>query len=172
MNFAKFLRTSFFIEYDRVTAFGPCTCAYQGVKNVSFTKDFAHAVNGWSFSSSYLRKSVRYSRIYYCALLLVSLALKLSGKLNNIVLLYLLQDVIIYFKYSGCLCTFIFLLCSNITTHIFKFYYVFRLLDPKNLDKKFKLKRMYLMWACRDINEFTWFLDLIVATSKHVSLQI
>ena len=78
----------------------------------------------------------------------------------------------IYSTSSRCLCAFIFLLRNNKISHIFKFHYVFRLLDPKNLDKKFKLKRMYLMWACRDINEFTWFLDLIVATSKHVSLQV
>lgn len=41
-------------------------------------------------------------------------------------------------------------------------------LDPTNLNKKFKMKRIYLVWVCRDIKEFTWFLELMSDTVKHL----
>ncbi|XP_065676890.1 NADPH oxidase 4 isoform X2 [Hydra vulgaris] len=44
-----------------------------------------------------------------------------------------------------------------------------RSLDPKLVDKNFKMKRMHLVWACRDIQEFTWFLQLMFDTVKHLN---
>lgn len=44
-----------------------------------------------------------------------------------------------------------------------------RALDPQCLSKNFKLQRMYLIWTCRDVKEFIWFLELMISTQKHVS---
>eukprot|EP00111_Clytia_hemisphaerica_P005367 TCONS_00015513-protein len=41
-------------------------------------------------------------------------------------------------------------------------------LDPTALNKNFKMKRIYLIWVCRDIREFTWFLSLMNDTIKHL----
>ena len=46
-----------------------------------------------------------------------------------------------------------------------------RTLDPQCLSRNFKLQRMYLIWTCRDVKEFIWFLELMISTQKHVSDQ-
>ena len=33
----------------------------------------------------------------------------------------------------------------------------------------FKMKRMYLIWTCRHVKDFTWFLDLMTDTMKHLT---
>ena len=43
-----------------------------------------------------------------------------------------------------------------------------RKLTLNKLHKNFKMKRMYLIWTCRDVKDFTWFLDLIIDTMKHL----
>ena len=71
MDFAKILKVTFFIKSLRVTPsviltllkynfqfkvhFSPTEkrmCAYQGVRNVSFSENFAYVLNGWSISMS------------------------------------------------------------------------------------------------------------------------
>ena len=61
----------------------------------------------------------------------------------------------------------IFMIISLINAPLLIF---FRYLDPTALNKNFKMKRIYLIWVCRDIREFTWFLQLMNDTIKHVSL--
>ena len=71
MDFAKILKVTFFIKSLRVTPsviltllkynfqfkvhFSPTEkrmCAFQGVRNVSFSENFAYVLNGWSLSMS------------------------------------------------------------------------------------------------------------------------
>ena len=71
MDFAKILKMPFFAKSLRVTPsiiltllkynfqfkvhFSPTEkrmCAYQGVRNVSFSENFAYVLNGWSLSMS------------------------------------------------------------------------------------------------------------------------
>ena len=71
MDFAKILKVTFFIKSLRVTPsviltllkynfqfkvhFSPTEkrmCAYQGVRNVSFSENFEYVLNGWSISMS------------------------------------------------------------------------------------------------------------------------
>ena len=71
MDFAKILKMPFFTKSLRVTPsiiltllkynfqfkvhFSPTEkrmCAYQGVRNVSFSENFAYVLNGWSLSMS------------------------------------------------------------------------------------------------------------------------